>query len=158
MMGLNSRNVQGEMAKNDLDVGFKLIQALFTDRFYREESWNQQMKTVDQMYELKDHNPDMKFYKDIFKFDYKNHYFVEDYNSQHMNRGHSEKILQEAFRNPSEYTLVIAGDYHEEALAQCIEKYLAAIPQSEESFPEAVIKDFEFPEGINQRNLAYPSL
>jgi zinc protease len=158
MMGLNSRHVQGEIAKRDLEVGFKLMQALFTDRFYREESWNQQMKTVDQMYELKDHNPDIQFYKDVTRFDYKNHYFVEDYNSQRMNREESEKILNEAFRNPSEYTLVIAGDYDEDVLAYCIEKYLGAIPQSKESFPESVIKNFEFPEGINHRDLEYDSL
>lgn len=145
---MTSRNIVGESSNEDMQIAFKMIHALFTDRTYREEAWNQQMKTTDEFFEIKDLNPEVRFYQLVQRLNYTNHYFFEFYNSKSLDKTNAETILSQIFSNPSEFTLVIAGDYNEKELILCLEKYLASIPSSDRYCPTQIVKEFEFPEGI----------
>jgi zinc protease len=149
---MNSRTIEGYASNEDMNVAFKLLQALFTDRTYREGAWNKQMKKIDTMYENKDLNPEIKFQLFTKSFNSNNHYFVGIYPSKSMSKSQAELLLDQAFGDPSEFTLVIVGDYQEEQLKACLETYLASIPPKP-SYPEAIVKEISFPEGIHHRVL-----
>lgn len=148
-LDITSRNIRGESSNEDMATVFKLIHSIFTDRTYRQDAWNQEMKIKDEFFAIKDANPDIKFHQAVNRFNYKDHYFFEFYNSKSMDKTTAEFILTQIFNNPAEFTLVVVGDYDEVKLRDCLERYLASIPCSDDSQVEKLVKSFEFPEGVH---------
>jgi len=158
MLLLHSRLIQISAANDDMKEACRLLHALFTERTYRQEAWSQYMKMTDQMFATKKQSPDMQFFEDVSLFNTSHHYLCKSYSSENMSKEQAETVLQEAFGDPSEYTLVVIGDYDEEKLLTCLEKYVAAIPARKISFPAQKTTNFIFPSGKNHRDLQYPSV
>ncbi|MEI8301382.1 MAG: insulinase family protein, partial [Chlamydiota bacterium] len=154
-MGYNNRVISGSSTAKDAQMLFKLLQALFVQRTYRDEAWKQAMKSIDEYMVTKESNSSIKFLQKILRCNRSNHYFFADYNSEKICQENAQKILGEFFSNPSEFVLTIVGDYPEEDIRNYLETYLASIPTSEETFPEPIVTSFKFPEGVHECFLDY---
>ncbi len=154
-MGYNSRVILGDSTRKDAQTLFKLLQALFTHRTYRDEVWKQSMKSIDEYMATKESNSAIKFMEKISRCNRSNHYIFADYNSEKIYQDKAEKVLGDFFSNPSEFTLIVVGDYDESRIISYLETYLASIPNTGIPFPEPVVQNFKFPEGVHKYSLDY---
>lgn len=145
-----SRVVSGGSNNEDMDYLFKMIQALFTDKYFREDSWKQQVKLFDERKKAKQNSPSQLFFESIPRSLYSNHYFHREFETEELNREKAEKAIQTAFSNPEEFTLIIVGDFDENKLLTSLETYIASIPKENNHFPEHKFSEFTIPKGAHE--------
>ncbi len=150
-LSFTERVLHGSSNNEDMAYLFKMIQSVFSDLYFRDESWNQQVQSYDEMQKAKKNNPDYLFVESIPRFNYSDHYFYRDFETDELNKDTSENAIRMAFQNPNEFTMIIAGDFDEKKLIENLEAYIGSIPNTEKSFPEPKFSDFTIPDGIHEK-------
>ena len=150
-LSFTERVLQGSSNNEDMAYLFKMIQSVFSDLYFRDESWNQQVKMYDEKQIAKKNNPDYLFVESIPRFNYSDHYFYREFETAELNQNTSEKAIRMAFENPEEFTMIIAGDFDEEKLIENLETYIGSIPSTEKSFPEPRFSEFTIPDGMHEK-------
>jgi predicted Zn-dependent peptidase len=74
-----------------------------------------------------------------------------------MDEFKAQMYLDKVFSNPSDYTMIIVGDYDKQALLQALKIYIASIP-CQGQFLEKEFSAFEFPENITEVSVESASL
>lgn len=144
------RNITGACSKEDTELAFQLIYALFKHKYYRDASWNQLLNMYNDVLKTKNNNPEYRFYQDTYRLINSNHYIYEDPNLFKMDKDKAKTILESFFSDPSEFSCVIVGDFDKEAVKKHLETYLGFKNENKTSLSK-VFHHFEFPSGVIEK-------
>jgi zinc protease len=103
---------------------FKWVRALFTEKRFDEKAWKNILDQVKEVEKTMDNNPEQYFFSKGLDALHSYHPFFAYPKSSEASALQCKEILHRAFSDPSEFTLVIVGDFEEESLEKEIATYL----------------------------------
>lgn len=133
-VGRLSESIDASSSPQDLETMFQLVNLYFNNPRFDEKAYNA-IKTRYLAYVKNIANDIDGAYKDsITLLTYDHHPRIKVFNEDIVNQITFEgikELYKDRFKNPGDFTYMIIGNYDENRLETCLEKYIASLPVSE---------------------------
>ena len=137
----------GRANENNIEETLQLINLLFTKPQFTEKGWNTLINQYAQLAETYDSQPFQVYSDEIKRILFgKNEYYApknKEWLSK-LNPETSERVFNERFSNPADFTFVFIGDFNEKNLVDLCAYYLGTL-KTNDKFDETKYVYFPFP-------------
>ncbi|MDX8430317.1 MAG: insulinase family protein [Candidatus Algichlamydia australiensis] len=149
----NLRTFQAVSFCGQHEALFQLVHALFTNHNSSKSAFENRVAAWREVQEHERNKPNLIVTQALHEQLFNKHPLFEEIDLGRVTKEDCEKVFTHAFSNPSEFTLIITGDFDMEQMKRHVRNYLATIPLRKLFFSFSQVEELSHSSAVEKKTL-----
>lgn len=146
--------INASARKTDLKTAFEMLYTLFTHPHESQQAFETALTNLKE--QLQNKTPDTLFSEEIKRTTTQDHPEFQPFSLENLGKidyDTCKKISKDFYKNPSDFTFIISGNYAEEEIEGLITQYLGSLPTNGKKLECLTFPAIPFPKGITRKHV-----